>query len=286
MRTSSSPSHSALTPLLDDVVASASRAAPPKGPSTNRLEACVKTRLTLAVAALAAFGAVLGFATTAYAHPTQTVACTGCHGTASVIKLAAVQTANDGTNATYQITITGGSGSEGYAVLSGSTNVAHASASSGSVTVPDGKTYTVWGVDVKDGAKSVSISPVAPPTPVPTPTPAPTPTPTPTSTPTPDPTPTPTPTPTPAGVCRLALHVASGSHSLPRVTVTLVNVTTDAKFVARTNAKGNVTFAALPYGTYKVRVTGRSGVSSVRTIIVGRTSAKLSMKVRLSRHGD
>lgn len=239
----------------------------------------MKRRLTLTVSALAVCGAVLGFVTAASGHPTQTSACTGCHGSASKISLSVKQVSNNGTSAQYQITVSGGSGSKGYAVLSGSTNVAHASAASGVVTLPVGKTYTVWAVDTSDGARSTSVSPVAP-APAPTPTPAPTPAPDPTTT------PTPTPAPVPSGICRLTVHVVTGSRVLSRITVTAVNTATGARFVVKTNSKGNAVFATLLYGTYRVVSSGRSTVRLTKPLVVGKTSAKLTMRVRMSRHSD
>ena len=251
----------------------------------------MKMRLTLAVAALAAFGIVAGSAATASAHPTQTSACTGCHGAASAITLTAVQTANDGTNATYRITLAGGSGSKGYAVLNGSTNVAHASASTGVVVLPVGKTYSVWGVDTNDGAKSVSISPVAlapvpDPTPVPTPTPTPDPTTVPTPTPTPDPTPTPVPAPVPGAMCRVTVRIlGSTGHALRHATVTFVNTGTGRKFVRKTTAKGYAGFGSLLFGTYKV--TASCGSSRVaKTVTIAKATARMTLRVRPVHHDD
>lgn len=269
----------------------------------------MKKRLTLAFAALAAFGLVAGFATAASAHPNKTSACTSCHGTASAISLSVTQTSNDGTNAKYQITITGGSGIKGYAVLNGSTNVANAQATSAVVTLPVGKTYTIWAVDNQDGAKSVSVSPVAPapvpvpvPVPVPTPTPTPTPvpvpdptpvpvpTPTPTPTPVPVPVPTPTPTPTPvpapdptpgstvmAKVTVKALD--SKGHALKHATITLVNTETGQKFSKKANSKGSVVFGNIPVGTYTV-IASYHSVRLNTTLIVSDTTANLTMRVR------
>ena len=77
-----------------------------------------------------------------------------------------------------------------------------------------------------------------------------------------------------------------GSRSLPRVTVTIVDVTTGARFTARTNAKGNVTFAAVPYDTYRIVTSGRSTVRMSKTIVLSQATRRISFKVRLARQSD
>ncbi len=159
----------------------------------------MKKRLMLAVVAVAAAGLMSALATTAYAFPTKTSACSGCHSGAK-ITVTATQTSNDGTNASYSVSAPG---ADYIAVFSGS-KVAQITGASGSVSLPVGKTYTFYAVQgptTSDGLGSASVSPVAPaPVPVPVPTPTPTPTPVPVPDPTPVPVPTPTPTPTPVPV--------------------------------------------------------------------------------------
>jgi carboxypeptidase family protein len=258
----------------------------------------VKRRVTLGIAALAAFGLIAGFATTASATPGKTSACTSCHG-GSGVTVSATSLSNNGTTAQYRIAISGGSGVKAYQVLSGSTSVAKATAASGVVTVPVGKTYTVWGVaGGSDAADSVSISPVAPaPAPVPVPVPTPTPAPLPVPVPTPDPVPTPAPAPVPAplpvpapvpapgDMGKLTVRVLRSGHAFKNAAVTLVNKATGERFIVRSNSKGYAVFAALPYGDY--RVTATKGSYSVRkSIEVEKTSAKLTLRVSRSSHDD
>lgn len=125
----------------------------------------------LASAALVAFGLVAGTATSAYAHPTYTQSCTSCHGSSSAVKVSVSRTANNGTTATYHITLSGGSGSSGWAVLEGSSSKSHASNASSNFTVPVGHTYQVWGVRTSTGANHISLTPTGtPPAPTPVPT--------------------------------------------------------------------------------------------------------------------
>lgn len=159
-----------------------------------------KRSLRLAVLAIAAFGLLAAFATTAYATPTQKSPCSGCHSLDSAVVVTATEISNDGTNATYDISVTDPYGMNGWAVFSGSTKLGGGAASSGTILVADGGTFKVFGVsgdgNGTQGYGTVSISPVAP-APVPTPTPVPpAPTPDPTVTPVP-PAPTPDPTVTP-----------------------------------------------------------------------------------------
>jgi hypothetical protein len=117
----------------------------------------------VAIATVVLIGA---FATTAQAFPTKTSACTGCHSKNTAVKVTATQTANDGTTATYKVTVAGPNSILGWAVLSGSTNIANATAGTGTFQVPVGKTYTVWGVSKTSssmaGSNSIAISPTAP----------------------------------------------------------------------------------------------------------------------------
>ena len=132
----------------------------------------MKNRSILALAAVAAFWLVAGAASGAYAHPTYAQACSGCHGSSTAVRITAWQTANTGTSATYRISITGGSGQAGWAVLEGGVNRTHAGNALSSFTVPVGHTYEVWGVKTSTGANRISLTPPAgtPPTPTPTPT--------------------------------------------------------------------------------------------------------------------
>jgi hypothetical protein len=123
----------------------------------------VKRRLTLAIAALAAFGLIAGFATSATAHPNKTTACTSCHGTAAVTAVTATPIAgtNNGTTIQYQITVTPPAGSTtfGYAVFKGTTATGmYASAKSGIVTLNVATAYTIWAADPNDGAVSLAIT--------------------------------------------------------------------------------------------------------------------------------
>ncbi len=217
----------------------------------------MKKKMLAAVLAVSMIALMAAFATSAQAFPSKTVACTGCHSKSTTVKISAVQTANTGGRATYRITVTGPNSLQGWAVLSGSTNLAHATAGSGSFTVADGKTYTIWAVSKTSSSmpysNSLSISPVAPPAP---PTPTPTPTPVPTAT------PTPTSTPAAKGTAVFLMHF---NH--PRgVVVRLSNAAAGRTFVGRIGLNNRITFRNVPNGTYvltvkyprhRVRVIGR-----------------------------
>ena len=118
----------------------------------------MKSRLTLAIAAVAAFALIAGFATNASAHPNKTSACTSCHGTATAVTITATPVAgtNNGTTVQYQIHLTGGLG---YAVFKGTTAAGmYASSTSGVVTLNVATSYTIWAVNPADGAAKITIT--------------------------------------------------------------------------------------------------------------------------------
>ena len=128
----------------------------------------MKRYLVLPLVVGALLGAALVSAPEAQAHASQTRVCTGCHGPAAAVVVTAVQTANNGVNATYNVTVNNPYGQTSWAVFSGSTKSAGAAgAGSTAVVLPVGKTYTVFGVSGNgngtEGYASISISPAAPP---------------------------------------------------------------------------------------------------------------------------
>ena len=243
-------------------------------------EVNLNKRITAMLVGAATFAAVAGFASTAYAFPTKTTACTSCHGGPDAqIAIKATPVSNTGTNATYNVSVTSPYGGVvGWTVLSGSTNIANATASTGSFTVADGQTYTLWSVDSLGAANSVTLSPVAP-APVPVPVPVPTPV----------PAPVPAPVPVPAPTVKsgpVTLHLtARHGRGLSRTIVVLENVLTHERFVAKTDRRGNVTFSSVPFGTYQVRVGSVRHGRAMGQITVGSDTStrSFSMVSRMSR---
>lgn len=105
----------------------------------------------LMLVALAA--GVIGVASSASAFPTKRTACSRCHGASTAVKITLTRSSSTTTTATYKIRITGGSGAAGWALLKGTTNVKHRTASTGVFTVAKGKTYKVWAVKKGSGAR-------------------------------------------------------------------------------------------------------------------------------------
>lgn len=123
--------------------------------------------LALPFTLLLSLSLMMSFAAQAQAHASQTKTCTGCHGPAAAVTVSAVQTANNGVTATYNIAVNNPYGQNSWAVFNGSTKTAGAAGSgSSAVLLPVGKTYTVFGVsgdgNGTEGYASVSISPTAP----------------------------------------------------------------------------------------------------------------------------
>jgi hypothetical protein len=123
------------------------------------MEEPMKKKIAIAVVALAVFTAlVAGAASSATAFPTKTKACSSCHATAAAVKITLTRSSSTTTTVTYKIKVTGGSGVAGWALLKGSTNVKHKTASTGSFTVKKGVAYKVWAVKKGSGAKSKALT--------------------------------------------------------------------------------------------------------------------------------
>ncbi|HEY5482897.1 MAG TPA: hypothetical protein VIK31_03675 [Propionibacteriaceae bacterium] len=110
---------------------------------------------------LATVGLVAAFATSASAFPTRTTPCSGCHSGANV-PVTATQTSNVGGTAAYSVSAPTATA---IAVFDGSTKLFTFTATTGTFSVADGKTYTIFAIQGptnSDGIGSTSISPVAP----------------------------------------------------------------------------------------------------------------------------
>lgn len=122
----------------------------------------MKRRMLLAAAgAVAVAGALAAAATTAWAFPTQTQPCTTCHSGANV-PVTATLASTTGTTATYNVSAPTATA---IAVFSGSTKLATITGTSGSFSVPVGKTYTIYAVQgptTSNGVGSTTVSPTAP----------------------------------------------------------------------------------------------------------------------------
>jgi len=121
----------------------------------------VKRRLTLAIAALAAFGLIAGFATNASAFPTKTTACSGCHS-GPTLTVTATQTSNDGVTAAYTVSAPG---AYYIAVFDGTTKTAQITGASGTASLTVGHTYTLRAVEgptTSSGYGQLVVTPVAP----------------------------------------------------------------------------------------------------------------------------
>lgn len=112
----------------------------------------MKRTLILAVAAAALVGVVLGTASPAAATPGKTKACSNCHAIRSSVKVAVTRVSGTSTTVTYKVSVTGGRGQAGWAVLAGGKNLARRTASTGTFKIAKGKTFRVWGVKKGTGS--------------------------------------------------------------------------------------------------------------------------------------
>lgn len=135
----------------------------------------------LTILAIAIAGAIALFAGGAFATPNEATTCSSCHtGTSATLSVTATKTSSTATTTTYSVAVKGGGAAVGWGVFNGSTKVAGAdgSGATGTFTVNNGSTYTVYGVDYAANATNgahatTTVSPAAT---TPTPTPSATPT--------------------------------------------------------------------------------------------------------------
>ena len=117
-------------------------------------------------AALLAIALVLVSASTAYAHPTQTSPCKGCHKLTTAVTLVVTPVSSTATTATYSVTVSNPYGTNGWGVFSGNTKVAGAAGAGSTFGVAVGATYAVFGVSGNnngtEGYATTSISPARP----------------------------------------------------------------------------------------------------------------------------
>jgi putative cell wall-binding protein len=118
-------------------------------------------RAALAITAAAFLGLFGMFAASAYATPTKTSACTGCHSVGGGVTIAVTKTSATTANTTYSVKVAP-AGTDGWAVFNGSTKVTYGTAATGSFTVANGATYTVYGVVNGGNSAKTTVSPTAP----------------------------------------------------------------------------------------------------------------------------
>ncbi len=104
----------------------------------------MRKTIRIAVLLVAVVFACALFSSTAYAYPNYWVRCENCHSTAGTgATVVATLVSNDGVNAVYNITTTGGTE---WAVFAGYSKLAAGAAPGGTITVPVGVTYDVYTV--------------------------------------------------------------------------------------------------------------------------------------------
>jgi hypothetical protein len=224
----------------------------------------MRKRITIGIPALLAFALAAAFATPAMASP-DSGRCSSCHTLSTAVGVAATQTGNNGTTATYSVAVSSTNSAKGWAVYQGTTRIAYGSGATGTFSVATGQTYTVYGASAGSSRvyNSISITPVAPtpppapaPTPDPAPAPAPDPAPAPAPAPTPAPTATPNPTPAPAiGTVAYRAHFNTHRRYYKGLKAVLKNTATGKVYSAAINKSGDAVFQ-VPAGTYRLSVTG------------------------------
>ena len=130
----------------------------------------MKKRFLVPVIMVLAIGLMTAFASPALATPGQTARCSSCHGLLGTVTIAATPISFTDTSTTYQIAVNNPLGINGWAVFNGTTKVAGSSGNGTDVVLPNGITYSVFGVSGDGSAMTlphagyatISISPKAP----------------------------------------------------------------------------------------------------------------------------
>jgi hypothetical protein len=112
----------------------------------------MKKTLMFAVAMVALLGALLGTAATATATPGKSVSCTHCHARRTTVAVKVTRVSGTATTVTYKVSVTGGKGQAGWAVLSNGKNLAHRTAATGTFKVAKGRSIRVWAVKKGTGS--------------------------------------------------------------------------------------------------------------------------------------
>ena len=118
----------------------------------------MKRTVLTALAAVALMGLILAFATTASATPGKTRSCSGCHTRRTSVIVKATKVSSTATTVTYKVSVTGGKGAAGWAVLSNGKNLARRTSSTGTFKVAKGKSIKVWGVKKGTGSNYKAIT--------------------------------------------------------------------------------------------------------------------------------
>jgi hypothetical protein len=124
----------------------------------------MKRRFTIPALMVASVSIWATMVSSASAYPSL-VGCVTCHGSTTALVVKATQLSNNGITASYRVDLSGApAGPRGFAVANpAGTHVFSVSASTGTFSVPAGKTYTIWAVDNNMGARSLAITPKATP---------------------------------------------------------------------------------------------------------------------------
>ena len=106
----------------------------------------------LAATLVAVLGLLLATATAASATPGKTVSCSNCHARRAAVAVRVTKVSSTATTVSYKVSVTGGSGQAGWAVLSGGKNLARRTASTGTFKVAKGRSIRVWAVKKGTGS--------------------------------------------------------------------------------------------------------------------------------------
>ncbi len=198
----------------------------------------MKKRFTLPLVAMALFGLIAAFATTAQALPTSTMVCNACHALNTSIVVSATPVSNNGAVAKINIVVTNPYSLKAWAVFRGSTKVAGSVGTTGTVSLPAGIAYRIIGAGGDGSGVHVYSAKTI----------------------------------TPAAVRRtVKVRIAKTKLATKTLTGLLTRTVNKAKYKATLTKSGGwvwATFKKVPLGTYRLTVTGKKFTYKARTYIV------------------
>ena len=198
----------------------------------------MRKRVFASIAMVLSLGLMAGFASTAVASP-NLGQCGSCHTKSTSVTVKATQTANNGSSATFKVSVSGPGSANGWAVYAGSTRKTYGSGGSGTFTVADGVTYTVYGGNVGSSKlyNTTSISPAAVAT-------------------SGTPNTTATASTDTSATTSYRRHFNLHHHRYNHLKAVLTNKATGKKYYAAINRRGNAYFRSVPVGHYRLSTTG------------------------------
>lgn len=123
-------------------------------------------RMLIPLVAVALFGLMAAFATSALALPTYTTLCSGCHASNASITVHATPGTVSTASTQYTVAVSNPAGAAGWAVFAGATKVAGGAGTGGTVVLTNGVAYKIFGAgndaSTNQIQNSITVTPPVP----------------------------------------------------------------------------------------------------------------------------